>query len=332
MIRAVCLSAVVMTLLFPFTTAWSAPPPPSIPGTSWDLLGTMKGAVKKVGKIKEPASAGIFFGPLSGLAAGEFLVVSQTSRGSDVVLFGTYEELGKGKLQLTILEGLGTSLVAITEDAAGSEDRIVVVDRLDLVKIKTKAKAKTSKKGENLSVKLSTTFIATGSSDGVPGSAKGKFSFKGKGSKSSEQTPATDETEPNDSAAGAQTLIPGTSILGNIANTDSGTPIPELDNIVVQDFFEFTITTGGCFLVDVLFLSDGDVELYLFDQSGAVIAASDFPNEETCEQTGEQTGECAEGGFIQLAPGTYRVGLSAFAGTTAYDLLALQVQEGKCSS
>lgn len=162
----------------------------ALAGTAWELGGTIKGSIKRVGKLTDEASFQLFFGPLElldeennpirTLTDGQLLINDLVS---GALIDGTFVDEGKGKAVISL----------DNQDVAGYlEDRFELafgaielqIDTLTIESVKTTAKAKAAKnEGDADTIKLKATakFFATGSAQGIPGEGKGKYTIKASG-------------------------------------------------------------------------------------------------------------------------------------------------------
>ncbi|MFY9609500.1 MAG: PPC domain-containing protein [Blastocatellia bacterium] len=128
------------------------------------------------------------------------------------------------------------------------------------------------------------------------------------------------EVEKNDKKAKAQALSFPVEVHGNAAVTDLGKVKIDFgpDGIArVQDLFKFNVTSTGLFVITLEPISGaGDLDLYvLSDFSGKRIPISSpfLQGAGISPQASEVVG-------VRLSPGTYYLGVSAFAGSFNYRL------------
>lgn len=123
------------------------------------------------------------------------------------------------------------------------------------------------------------------------------------------------ETEPNNTVDQAQQIALPVTISGNVAKDDPGELELSSDSdqmIVVSDLFKFTVTQPDV-INALLMINDGsadrDLDLILFNEDGSQII-----------DTSSQNGVTDELISTSLQPGTYILGVGAFAGSAAYTL------------
>jgi hypothetical protein len=136
------------------------------------------------------------------------------------------------------------------------------------------------------------------------------------------------EVEPNDKMKKPEKLAFPVSVTGNAASTDAGTfkmTLPDGSKDVVEDLYRITVDQSRTFFILLNPISgDGDLDLYLFD-STVKKKKSSFNDSSL---VGFSAGPTAtESIVVRLTPGTYSIGVSAFAGSAQYKLSILATDQ-----
>jgi hypothetical protein len=162
--------------------------PPDLRSSQWSVLGKSKGSLKGVGKFSDVSPVSVFFGPLDFVDAqqqviftlpeGQFIVVSNL----ESVLMGTFSQSPKGALTFGVFTD---SVEGVIEEIAevNATDVNLDVQSVDILRLKASGKAKASKIGDVLSIKLTVKFAGTGTVNGEFGASTGSYSFSGKGTR-----------------------------------------------------------------------------------------------------------------------------------------------------
>lgn len=157
----------------PVNQALAACGPIELSGSEWELPGSMKASVKKVGKVKLPGQVDLDF------QSSAFQVYDPEGQ----MFYGTYTYDAKGKMQLMPdSDSLRNYIGLKIESMAAGHD--VNYDNLRDISYKTSAKVKSVKTGVALSVSIRIKATADISVDGQPPKKTNiSISLKAKGTK-----------------------------------------------------------------------------------------------------------------------------------------------------
>lgn len=159
--------------------AYAASEPIDLSSSDWDLTGSMKASVKKVGKLKVTGTVQLVFGPnvSEGLDEGEFKLVD----GEGDSLVGTHETPKKVAELSPDDTSLEDYLTAKIQQVADEEGVDVVVNEVLETSVKVSAKPKSVKTGISLSLRMKIKASVDMTVDGESVVAKISVTIKGKG-------------------------------------------------------------------------------------------------------------------------------------------------------